>query len=68
MGRDAKGTVQRKGLRGPPPVRWLSHRARRRLEGHTDKRGTSALTLLRERYAPGDIGRDEFHRMRQDLS
>ncbi len=32
------------------------------------KKGKSALELLDERYARGDIGRDEYEQIRRDIS
>ncbi len=46
-------------------IRWLSNGGRQRAGG---PRSDSALDVLRERYARGEISRDEFERMRQDLS
>jgi len=45
--------------------RWLRTSAGQHAAG---SRSDSAIDLLRERYARGEIGRDEFQRMRQDLS
>ena len=46
-------------------LQWLTKSAGPRAAG---SRADSALDLLRERYAKGEIGRDEFQRVRQDLS
>jgi putative membrane protein len=46
-------------------VRWLTTGAGQRAGG---SRSNGALDVLRERYARGEISRDEFQRMRQDLS
>ena len=46
-------------------LRWLTKGAGQHAAG---SRSDSALDLLRERYAKGEIGRDEFQRIRQDLS
>jgi putative membrane protein len=45
-------------------IRWLTRSAH-----PSGARGGSdhALEILRERYARGEISRDEFERMRQDL-
>jgi len=46
-------------------IRWLS-----RIAGGygNSPRSDPGLDVLRERYAKGEIGRDEFERMRRDLS
>lgn len=41
-------------------VRWLTREGR-------EPRADSALGILRERYARGDISREEFEQRRQDL-
>ncbi len=46
-------------------LRWLTKSAGQPAAG---SRSDSAIDLLRERYARGEIGRDEFQRMRQGLS
>ena len=46
-------------------LRWLTESSGQHAAG---SRSDSALDLLRERYAKGEIGRDEFQRIRQDLS
>jgi len=46
-------------------LRWLTGSAGQRAAGFGTDR---ALDLLRERYARGEIDRDEFQRLRQDLS
>ncbi|HEX9533529.1 MAG TPA: SHOCT domain-containing protein [bacterium] len=45
-------------------IRWLS-----RIAGGygNSPRSDPALDVLRERYAKGEIGRDEFERMRRDV-
>jgi putative membrane protein len=46
-------------------IRWLlqqSDPGRRRSTG-----GSAALEILRERYARGEIGREEYERMKRDL-
>jgi len=42
-------------------IRWLLGRGR-------TPRSDSALTILRERYARGEINKDEFEQRRKDLS
>jgi putative membrane protein len=42
-------------------IRWMMGQGRRPADD-------SALTILRERYARGDIGREEFEAKRRDLS
>ncbi len=46
-------------------IRWLS-----KIGGGygNSPRSDRSLDALRERYAKGEIGRDEFERMRRDLS
>ena len=46
-------------------IRWLS-----KIGGGygNSPRSDRSLDVLRERYAKGEIGRDEFERMRRDLS
>ena len=46
-------------------LRWLTKSTGQPAAG---SRADSALDLLRERYARGEISRDEFQRIRQDLS
>lgn len=46
-------------------ARWLMTGTGQRAVG---SRPDGALDVLRERYARGEISRDEFQRMRQDLS
>jgi putative membrane protein len=46
-------------------IRWLIRDATPPALGRDPDR---ALELLRERYARGEISREEFQRMRQDLS
>lgn len=41
-------------------VRWLSARGRM-------NRGKSPLDILKERYARGEINREDFERMKKDL-
>jgi putative membrane protein len=44
-------------------VRWLMSQS-----GTRDGRGKTALEILQERYARGEIGRDEYEQKRKDLS
>jgi putative membrane protein len=46
-------------------IRWLTDGGGQRAGG---SRADGALDVLRERYARGEISRDEFQRMRRDLS
>jgi putative membrane protein len=46
-------------------IRWLA--ASRKTAGDASAPGR-ALTLARERYAKSEISREEFERLRQDLS
>ena len=46
-------------------IRWLIRGGTPSAHGRDPDR---ALALLRERYAKGEISREEFQRMRQDLS
>ena len=43
-------------------IRWLVSQGRERRPGHD-----RALEILRERYARGEIGREEFEARRRDL-
>ena len=45
-------------------IRWLTAGAGQRARSSSSD---GALDVLRERYAKGEISRDEFQRMRQDL-
>jgi putative membrane protein len=44
-------------------IRWLSNRSSAERPG-----GTDALEIARTRYAKGEISRDEFERLREDLT
>ena len=46
-------------------IRWL---VRDSASSDAGGRADRALGLLRERYARGEIGRDEFQRVREDLT
>jgi putative membrane protein len=46
-------------------VRWLTAAGRHSAGA---ERSDRALDLLRQRYARGELSRDDFQRMRQDLS
>ena len=43
--------------------RWLGSNS----AGRDDRRGKTALEILEERYARGEIGRDEFEQKKHDL-
>ncbi len=46
-------------------VRWLWQRGR---PARSDRGRDTALDILRERYARGEIGREEFEAKKQDLA
>jgi len=46
-------------------VRWLIQASRQ--PGGSSPSGGRALDILKERYARGEINREEFERMKQDL-
>ena len=46
-------------------IRWLSHGS---AGSASPDRSDRALELLRERYARGEVSRDEFQRMHDDLT
>ncbi|MBI2219114.1 MAG: SHOCT domain-containing protein [Candidatus Rokubacteria bacterium] len=46
-------------------IRWLGLTAG--IGGAPTRRGDQALEILRERYARGEIGKEEFDAKRQDL-
>jgi putative membrane protein len=46
-------------------VRWLFHASRG--DRAVSSTGTRALDILKERYAKGEITKEEFDRIRQDL-
>jgi len=45
-------------------IKWLFGGASRREPGSSDR----AIEILKERYARGEIGKDEFEQKRRDLS
>jgi len=45
-------------------IKWLSASSR---QGGYEKRGDSALEILRERYAQGEIDKDEFEEKKKTL-
>lgn len=47
-------------------VKWLA-RSPRAHQVHALLPGNNALEILKQRYARGEINRDEFERMKQDL-
>lgn len=42
-----------------------TYRVHRRFNNHS---GKNALELLNERYAQGKLGREEYHRMKQEIA
>jgi putative membrane protein len=46
-------------------IRWLIHQSR---DPGREPRRDSALEILRERYARGEIGKEEFDGKKRDLS
>lgn len=45
-------------------VRWLAGQGR---SGHVDGADKAPLDILKQRYARGEITREEFERMKKDL-
>ncbi len=44
-------------------LKWIGSRSRGDMPGHED----SAMRILRERYARGEIGKEEFEQRKRDL-
>lgn len=49
-------------------VKWLIQASRRSDSGHESASGGRALDILKERYARGEINKEEFERMKADIS
>ena len=47
-------------------IKWLIQTTRR--NGSAEGAGTRALNILKERYARGEIGKEEFEEKKRDLS
>lgn len=48
-------------------IAWALHRGTGRHEGERSPQGKTPLDILKERYARGEIGKEEYDRIRQDL-